>query len=185
MPVGLKLAQLIVDGLAAKVCQGRIAPDGSITKVGVSPAVFAKMLLDRLEHEEALEAVKAKEKGTGGGGIRIVLPNPVVDPLLRPGQEPRPLRLLGQDPSKPLPHATGTSTKQPVSSGPVPSLPLAPNPQAKFDPIELVEDFEHPICQLCVGVGWVRDQNGIHMVKCEGCEGRGRAPQREADSRRR
>lgn len=58
---GLKLAQLIMDGLAGKVYQERI---------------FAKMLLDRLEHEEALEAAKAKEKGTGGGGIRVILPNP-------------------------------------------------------------------------------------------------------------
>jgi hypothetical protein len=50
-----------MDGLAGKVYQERI---------------FAKMLLDRLEHEEALEAAKAKEKGTGGGGIRVILPNP-------------------------------------------------------------------------------------------------------------
>ena len=54
--------------------------------------------------ELALKVAELKNKKQGaGGGIRIVLPNPVVDPLLRPGQPPRPLRLLGQDPSKPLP----------------------------------------------------------------------------------
>jgi len=42
-----------------------------------------------LEHEEALEAATAKEKGPGGGGIRIVLNGPIADPLLRPGQKPR------------------------------------------------------------------------------------------------
>jgi hypothetical protein len=177
---GLRLAQLIMDGLGGKVYQERIAPDGSITKVSVSPAVFAKMLLDRLEHEEALEAAKAKEKGAGGGGgIRVILPNPVVDPLLKPGQEPRPLRLLGQDPSKPLPGTT--STKEPVSCGPLPRQPLARNPERKFDPSELVEDFEHPICQFCMGAGMVRDENGIKMVTCDYCGGAGRAPAPERD----
>jgi hypothetical protein len=89
---------------------------------------------------------------------------------------------LEQDPSKPLPRATGTSTKQPASSGPVPSLPLAPNPQAKFDPIELVEDFEHPICQLCLSLGMVRDENGIKMVTCDYCGAPGqRRPRKETD----
>jgi hypothetical protein len=41
----------------------------------------------------------------------------------------------------------------------------------------LIEDFEHPICQLCLRVGRVRDQHGIQMVKCEACEGHGGAPQ--------
>jgi hypothetical protein len=45
-----------------------------------------------------------------------------------------------------------------------------------FDPAELIEDFEHPICTSCLGVGWVRDSNGIEMIRCEGCEGVGRAP---------
>ena len=44
---------------------------------------------------------------------------------------------------------------------------------------ELVEDFEHPICECCMGTGWVRDENGIHMVRCNYCEGKGRAPARE------
>jgi hypothetical protein len=46
----------------------------------------------------------------------------------------------------------------------------------RFDPAELIEDFEHPICTSCLGVGWVRDANGIEMIRCEGCEGVGRAP---------
>ena len=61
-----------------------------------------------------------KEKGSGGG-IRIVLPSVPADPLLKPGQKPRPLRLLGQDPSKPLPDPTGTATDAHPSPGPVPT----------------------------------------------------------------
>ena len=142
------------------------------------------MLLDRMEHEEALEAAKTRENGTGGGGIRIVLPNPIVDPLLRPGQKPRPLRLLGQDPSKPFPDTTGTATEQPASAGcrhqstaKAPE-PLSPAPPEDFE-AQLVEDFEHPICWSCLGVTMVRDENGIKMVTCEICGGLGRAPQRD------
>jgi hypothetical protein len=61
------------------------------------------------------------------------------------------------------------------SGGAITSTP-APNSRGAFDPAELIEDFEHPICQLCLGVGWVRDENGIHMVQCAYCEGQGRAP---------
>ena len=52
----------------------------------------------------------------------------------------------------------------------------APNSQDALDPAELIEDFEHPICQFCMGTGMVRDENGIHMVRCDYCEGEGRAP---------
>jgi hypothetical protein len=45
----------------------------------------------------------------------------------------------------------------------------------------LIDDFEHPICQFCLGVGHVRDENGIHMVPCSYCEGVGRAPAPERD----
>ena len=169
-----------MDGLDGKVYQERIGADGSITKISVSQAVFAKMVLDRLEHEEALEAEKAKEKGPGGGGIRVVLPSVPADPLLRPGQKPRPLRLLGQDPDGPLSDTTGTATKSPAPSGPVPTHPLAANREDAFDPAELIEDFEHPICEICMGIGWVRDENGIRMVKCAACEGAGRAPRLES-----
>jgi hypothetical protein len=44
------------------------------------------------------------------GDVPFVLPSPIVDPLLRPGQPPRPLRLLGQDPSKPI-HPQGSIRK--------------------------------------------------------------------------
>ena len=87
-----------------------------------------------------------------------------------PGQNPRPLRLLGQDPSKPFLETTETATKKRASSDPV------PNSEDDFDPAELIEDFEYPVCTFCMGIGHVRDENGIHMVKCECCEGRGRAP---------
>jgi hypothetical protein len=44
-----------------------------------------------------------------------------------------------------------------------------------FDPAELIEDFEYPICRFCMGIGHVRE-NGIHLVRCNYCEGEGRAP---------
>jgi hypothetical protein len=185
---GLKVAKLIMDGLDGKAYQERIGPDGSITKISVSQAVFAKLLFDRMEHEDALEAAQAKEKGTGGGGIRIVLPSVPADPLLKPGQTPRPLRILGQDPSKPLPGSpSGDSALQPgPNQGPSTASrqlrPAPPSPPAEeaFDPSELIEDFEHPICECCMGIGCVRDENGIKMVKCEACEGAGRAPWQES-----
>src|SRR6266571_6464474 len=72
--------------------------------------------------ELALKTQDAKKKAKGtGGGIRIVLPSVPADPLLKPGQKPRPLRLLGQDPSTPLPDATGTATDAQPSPGPVPT----------------------------------------------------------------
>ncbi len=53
----------------------------------------------------------------------------------------------------------------------------APNSEDALDPAELIEDFEYPICQFCLGTGWIRDENGIHMVRCDYCcEGGGRAP---------
>jgi len=52
----------------------------------------------------------------------------------------------------------------------------APNSEEAFDHAVLIEDFEYPICQFCMGTGWVRDENGIHMVTCDNCEGKGRAP---------
>src|SRR5207245_6658325 len=125
----------------------------------------------------AIRAQEAKKTQAGtGGGIRIVLPSVPVDPLLRPGQPSRPLRLLGQDPSKPLPDTAGPPTKAPASSGPVPAQSNAPNPDDAFDPAELIEDFEYPICRFCMGTGWVRAANGIEMVRWEGCEWAGGAP---------
>ena len=135
-----------------------------------------------------------------------MLPSVPADPLLKPGQKPRPLRLLGQDPSKPLPDTSGTATDAHPSPGPVrthtdgagklahtESTPSAftppyrrlnqqvspapaPNSEGAFDRAELIEDFEHPICQFCMGTGMVWDANGTNIVTCDYCEGVGRAP---------
>ena len=45
----------------------------------------------------------------------------------------------------------------------------------------MVDDFEDPICTFCVGVGWVRDDSGIKIVKCAYCGGAGRAPAPERE----
>jgi hypothetical protein len=67
--------------------------------------------------ELALSAAEIKKKETGvGGGIRVVLPSVPVDPLLRPGQKPRPLRLLGQDPSKPIEYYQDQDRRQGTES---------------------------------------------------------------------
>jgi hypothetical protein len=103
--------------------QGKVKIQQGDKEFTVSPAIFLKLFQDwasadrdrRLKRAE----LKKKEKGAAGG-IRVILPSPVVDPLLRPGQPPRGLRLLGQDPSKPLPDTTGTTTKEPA--GPLPGL---------------------------------------------------------------
>jgi hypothetical protein len=157
-----------------------------------------------------VEELRKKEKGTGGG-IRIVLPSVLADPFMKPGQKPPPLRLLGQDPSKPLSDATGTAADAQPSLGAVrthedrarksaharstspaitspqqrlhrsPFPALAPNSEDAFDPAELIEDFEYPICQICMGTRMVRDENGIHIVTCPYCEGAGgRRPRRES-----
>ena len=116
---------------------------------------------------------------------------------------------MGQDPSKPIEYyrdqarrqgtesSTSTASHEPrvapaTNAGgdvaprrggdPSPAAkPSEPPPPASkpFDPSELIEDFEHPICWNCLGATMVRDENGIHMVRCEACEGRGRAPQRD------
>jgi hypothetical protein len=110
------LAELIFKGMNGEI----VISQSERGTTYANPLGFAKLYTEYMLKSETLEAAKAKEKGTGGGGIRIVLPNPIADPLLRPGQKPRPLRLLGQDPSKPLPDATGTATDAQPSPGPVP-----------------------------------------------------------------
>ena len=45
--------------------------------------------------------------------------------------------------------------------------PPQPDPDA-FDPAELIEDFEHPIRQFCMGAGMVRGEN-ILLVRCNYC----------------
>ena len=59
-----------MDGLDGKVYLERIAPDGSITKISVSRTVFAKMLLDRLEHAISLgdRSSEAPRRSMGTGG---------------------------------------------------------------------------------------------------------------------
>ena len=56
----------------------------------------------------------------------------------------------------------GTATAEPALA-----QPPAPNPEDTFDPAQLIEDFEHPICQFCMGTGMVRDENGINIVTCD------------------
>lgn len=199
------MADAILEGM-----QGKLIISSS--KHGVTYAnplhavkLFQDYMLKAKELQLRVEELRKKEKGTGGG-IRIVLPSVLADPLLKPGQKPRPLRLLGQDPSKPLSDATGTAADAQPSLGAVrthedrarksaharstspaitspqqrlhrsPSPALAPNSEDAFDPAELIEDFEYPICQICMGTRMVRDENGIHIVTCPYCEGAGRAP---------
>jgi len=168
------MADAILEGMQGKLV---LRSDGRGVTYA-NPLHAVKVYQDYMlkSKELALRAQEQKKKEQGSaGGIRIVLPSVPVDPLLRPGRPPRPLRLLGHDPSKPLPDIAGLPTKAPASSGPVPVQSNAPNPGDAFDPAELIEDFEHPICTFCLGVGWVRDANGIEMMRCEGCEGVGRA----------
>ena len=82
--------------------------------------LFHEYMFRAKELELKTQQLEKKQKGPEGG-IRVVLLNPVVDPLSRPGQPPRPPKLLGQDPSKPLPDATGTTTDAQPSPGPVPT----------------------------------------------------------------
>jgi hypothetical protein len=209
-PVSEVMVELIFEGLEGNVALAEtIGEKGSVILHYANPAVFLKMLLDYMlkSRELAFKIRDAEKKNQGtGGGIRIVLPSAPSDPLLRPGQQPRGLRILGQNPDKPLRDVPGTSTDEQPSPGSVPphsdgaqqpantrstssaitspdqrlnqqpSAAPAPTPKAAFDPSELIEDFEHPICQLCMGGGWVRDENGINMVRCDYCEGKGRAP---------
>jgi hypothetical protein len=186
------MAEIILEGMEGKliISQG----EKSITYANPLHAVklYQDYMLKAKEMWLRAAELKKKEKGSGGG-IRVVLPSVPVDPLLRPGQPPRGLRLLGQDPSKPINYGAGregpgapTAPGGGAQRGTGPSRDLRepahsepPLPAPAFDPAELIEDFEHPICQLCLGVGWVRDENGIQMVRCEACEGRGRAPQRD------
>ena len=114
-PIAMIMVDLFFQGLEGGVVLRRNAK----TTAYVNPATFLKLLLDYMLklRESALKAKAAKINSKGSsGGIRVVLLNPIADPLLRPGQTPRPLRLLGQDPSKPVPETTGTATKAPASS---------------------------------------------------------------------
>jgi len=103
------MAEAILEGMEGKLVISR--GEKSITYA--NPLYAVKLFQDYMlkSREQAIKRREAKNKKDGSsGGIRVVLLNPVADPLLRPGQKPPPLRLLGQDPSKPLPDATGTAT---------------------------------------------------------------------------
>jgi hypothetical protein len=76
--------------------------------------------------------------------------------------------LLGQDPSKPVPETTGTTTEKPASSRPVPPESLAANPENTFDPAELIEDFEHLVCERCMGTGSIHDRVSDFGVRISG-----------------
>jgi hypothetical protein len=80
-------------------------------------------------------AERQKEEKRGTGGIRIILPSPVADPLLRPGQPPRGLRLLGQDPSKPLPDTTQPAPTRHAGGQPEPRMPRQLTQQRRRRPL--------------------------------------------------
>ena len=109
-PVATIMVDLFFQGMQGRVVLRRNAK----TTIYVSPVAFLKLFLDYMLkiREQALKAKAAKLNSKGSsGGIRVVLLNPIADPLLRPGQTPRPLRLLGQDPSKPV-EAAGRAPRQ-------------------------------------------------------------------------
>jgi hypothetical protein len=171
------MADAILEGMMGKL----ILSHNLCGDVIANPLHAVKLYQDYMlkAKELALRAAELKQNEKGGsGGIRVVLPSVSVDPLLRPGQPPRGLRLLGQDPSKPINNGAGregpgapTAPGHDAQGGTGPSRELRepthsdpPLPAPALDPSELIDDFEHPICQFCLGVGHVRDENGIEMV---------------------
>jgi len=110
------MIDLFFEGLEGNVVLAETTSEkGSVTRHYASPVVFLKILHDYMlkSRELALKIRDAKKQSHGtGGGIRIVLPSVPTDPLLRPGQQPRGFRLLGQNPDKTLPDATGTETNE-------------------------------------------------------------------------
>jgi len=109
------MAEVILEGMLGNLVLSQT--DKSTTYANPLHAVklYQDDMLKARELAVKVAELKKKEKGVGGG-IRIVLPSPVVDPLLRPGQEPRPLRLLGQDPSKPIEYYQGQDRHQGTES---------------------------------------------------------------------
>jgi hypothetical protein len=95
------MADAILDGMMGRLILSQSDKGTTIANPLHAVKLFHDYMLKA--KELALKAAEIKKKETGaGGGIRIVLPSVPADPLLRPGQKPRPLRLLGQDPSKPI-----------------------------------------------------------------------------------
>ena len=91
------MADVIFEAMEGKL----ILSSGKHGVTYVNPLHAVKLLQDYMLKARELSIrgreLKKKEKGTGGS-IRIVLPSVPSDPLLRPGQQPRGLRLLGQNP---------------------------------------------------------------------------------------
>jgi hypothetical protein len=109
------MADAIFDGMLGRLILSQT--DKGITIA--NPLHAVKLFHDYMlkAKELALKAAEIKKKETGaGGGIRVVLPSVPVDPLLRPGQKPRPLRLLGQDPSKPIEYYQDQDQRQGTES---------------------------------------------------------------------
>jgi len=146
------MADAILEGMQGKLVV-TTSRSGSVTYA--NPLYAVKLFHDYMvkSRELALKLRDAKKKDEGtGGGIRIVLPSVPADPLLKPGQKPRPLRLLGQDPSKPLPAATGTATDAQPSPGPVPtqadgarkSANIRSTPPAITSPVSAAQSTDLP-----------------------------------------
>jgi hypothetical protein len=104
------MADAILDGMEGKL----ILSHNQHGDVIANPINAVKLYHDYMLRAQELalkaEAFKKKEKGATGG-IRIVLPSVPRDLLLRPGQQPRGLRVLGQDPDTPLPDVPGCEGK--------------------------------------------------------------------------
>ena len=93
------MADAILEGMEGKLTIGQTEKRVTYANPLHAVKLYHDYMLKAKELELKTKELEKKEKGPGGG-IRIVLLNPVVDPLSRPGQKPRPLRLLGQDPSR-------------------------------------------------------------------------------------
>jgi hypothetical protein len=117
------MAEAILEGMEGKL----VLSHNQYGDVIANPLHAVKLYQDYMLKAKELAIRKAeldkKQKGATGG-IRIVLPSHVADPLLRPGQPPRPLRLLGQDPSKPLPGAGTPDDNPPAGSSPARGGPV-------------------------------------------------------------
>jgi hypothetical protein len=193
-PVSEVLLELFFEGLAGNVILAETTSGkGSVTLHYVSPAIFLKILLDYMLKSRELafkiRDAKTKEKGTGGG-IRIVLPSVPADPLVKPGQNPRPLRLLGQDPSKPFlgdapdakPSVTadGSGAARPIKEAGSTAAPVirdgpataAKSPEDDFAELVEPEDPPQP-CHKCDGWGKQRIGFGVKTEPCDRCGGTG------------
>ena len=90
------MAEAILEGMEGKLILRQ--DEKGVTYANPLHAVklYQDYMLKAKELAIRTREAKKKEKGAGGG-IKIVLLNPVADPLLKPGQKPRPLRLLGRE----------------------------------------------------------------------------------------